>query len=327
MPLAEAVGATLAHSLVFGGTRFRKGLVLGENDVARLAAEGIETVVVARFDPADEPEDAAARRLGERLVAPGLTLSPVATGRANLIAEAAGILRIDRTAVDAVNAIDEALTLATLADHARVHADQLVATIKIIPYALPRAVTDAALGLLVGPPVALHRFTGGTARLVMTRTPGFKESLISKGEAAVRNRVEALGYTLETVTTVPHAEAPITEALRADRADLTLILGASATSDRQDVAPAAVVAAGGKVAHFGMPVDPGNLLFLGEMAEGAPVVGLPGCARSPALNGVDWVLERLAAGLAVTGGDIAAMGVGGLLKEMPGRPRPRRAAE
>ena len=110
----------------------------------------------------------------------------------------------------------------------------------------------------------------------------------------------------------------------AGNADLTLILGASATSDRHDVAPAAVVAAGGEIERFGMPVDPGNLLFMGRL-NGAPVVGLPGCARSPALNGADWVLERLAVGLKVTDADIAAMGVGGLLKEMPDRPHPRRA--
>jgi molybdenum cofactor cytidylyltransferase len=71
-----------------------------------------------------------------------------------------------------------------------------------------------------------------------------------------------------------------------------------------------------------MPVDPGNLLFVGSLG-GRPVVGLPGCARSAALNGADWVLERLAAGLAVTDADIAAMGVGGLLKEIPQRPQPR----
>ena len=53
------------------------------------------------------------------------------------------------------------------------------------------------------------------------------------------------------------------------------------------------------------------------------MVGLPGCARSPALNGADWVLERLACGLAVTDDDIAAMGVGGLLKEIPIRPQLR----
>ena len=103
---------------------------------------------------------------------------------------------------------------------------------------------------------------------------------------------------------------------------MTLILTGSATSDRGDVGPAALVAAGGRLARFGMPVDPGNLLFLGEL-DGRPVLGLPGCARSPKLNGADWVLERLACGLAVTPGDIAAMGVGGLLKEIPSRPEPR----
>jgi molybdenum cofactor cytidylyltransferase len=84
-----------------------------------------------------------------------------------------------------------------------------------------------------------------------------------------------------------------------------------------------VCVAGGTIARFGIPVDPGNLLFLGQLG-GKPVVGLPGCARSPALNGADWVLERLAAGIDVTDADIAAMGVGGLLKEMPDRPHPRR---
>ena len=71
-----------------------------------------------------------------------------------------------------------------------------------------------------------------------------------------------------------------------------------------------------------MPVDPGNLLVLGDL-RGQPVIGLPGCARSPALNGADWVLERVACGLDITDDDIAGMGVGGLLKEIPLRPQPR----
>ena len=71
-----------------------------------------------------------------------------------------------------------------------------------------------------------------------------------------------------------------------------------------------------------MPVDPGNLLFLGHLGE-APVIGLPGCVRSPALNGADWVLERVACAVPVSAADISAMGVGGLLKEIPTRPQPR----
>ena len=317
----DAEGAVLAHSLKLESGALRKGRVLDLSDVQALRAQGIQEVTVARFDPGDMPEDAAAAALGDCLTASGLRLGEVFTGRVNLIAEGPGVVRIDADAIAALNAVDEGLTIATVPDLQRVEADQLVGTVKVIPYALPEPTVRAGIAALGAGAIRHCAFEGGVARLVMTKTPGFKDSLLIKGEEIVRARVEALGYVLESVVTVPHEETAVAEALRP--ADLTLILGASATSDRADVAPAAVVRAGGQIDRFGMPVDPGNLLFLGQLA-GNPVVGLPGCARSPALNGVDWVLERLSARIAVEGADIAAMGVGGLLKEMTGRPQPRR---
>ena len=320
--VGDAEGAILAHSAQVADGVIRKGTVLGAEDLRRLASGGVDAVVVARFEPGDLSEDAAAGRIADCLQGPGLRLGPASTGRVNLIAEAAGLVRVDAAAVSAMNAVDEGVTLATLADFMRVEADQLVATVKIIPYGVPSEVVDRAAAALGSASIRHLPFRGGRACLVLTRTAGFKDSLLEKGEAVVRDRVTALGYRLEEVAIVDHDTAAVAAALRGD-ADLTLILGASATSDRQDVAPAAVVAAGGSVERFGMPVDPGNLLFMGAL-RGKPVVGLPGCARSPALNGADWVLERLAAGLRVTNADIAAMGVGGLLKEMPDRPHPRR---
>lgn len=325
LPVRETLGAILAHSVQVSGGRLRKGTRLTEADLDRLAAAGLGEVLVARLEPGDLTEDEAAERIAGLLAAQGLRLGAAATGRVNLIADAPGLIRIDAAAIGAMNAVDEGITLATLPDFMRVDSDQLVATVKIIPYAVPGAAVEAAAAAL-GTGAIRHRpFRGGSARLVLTRTPQFKDSLLAKGEAVVRARVETLGYELASVEVVAHETASIAGAL-SGRADLTLILGASATSDRHDVAPSGVVAAGGKVERVGMPVDPGNLLFLGHL-RGAPVVGLPGCARSPALNGADWVLERLAAGLTVSGGDIAAMGVGGLLKEMPDRPHPRRSRE
>jgi molybdenum cofactor cytidylyltransferase len=107
-----------------------------------------------------------------------------------------------------------------------------------------------------------------------------------------------------------------------DGHDLVLIAGASAIVDRRDVVPAAIARAGGGIDHFGMPVDPGNLLLLAHHGT-VPVLGLPGCARSPKYNGWDMVLERLAADIPVAATDIMAMGAGGLLKEMVNRPQPR----
>lgn len=322
VPLAKAEGTILAHSLRVGGTLLRKGTCLGPQDIARLGDAGVSHVTSATLETGDLPEDEAARRIACRLEGRGLRLGPATTGRVNLIAEGDGLVRVDAAAITAMNSVDEGITLATLADAMRVEANQLVATVKIIPYGVAESAVAAAADALGKEPIRFHPFTGGKATLILTRTPGFKPGLLEKGEAILRQRIEALGYMLNRVQTVEHDTACVQEALDS-QADLTLILGASATSDRRDVVPAAVVAEGGEIECFGMPVDPGNLLFLGTL-NGRPVVGLPGCARSPALNGVDWVLERVAAGLEVTRADIAAMGVGGLLKEMPDRPYPRR---
>jgi molybdenum cofactor cytidylyltransferase len=318
---ADAEGAILAHSLRLASGALRKGRVLSADDIADLRASGVDQVTVARLDPDDMSEDDAARAIGEHLVAPGLSLTTAFTGRSNLLAGRPGVVRIDARAVQGANSIDEGLTLATLPDLMRVSEGQLVATVKVIPYGVAGKSVDAATKALVASAIKLCPFKGGRAQLVMTQTPGFKNSLLDKGRQVVEARARDLQYRLQDVQIVPHVEASVAAVLD-HTMDLILILGASATSDRADVAPSAVVAAGGRIDRFGMPVDPGNLIFLGDL-KGTPVVGLPGCARSPALNGVDWVLERLSAGIQVDGAHIAAMGVGGLLKEMPGRPQPR----
>jgi len=127
---------------------------------------------------------------------------------------------------------------------------------------------------------------------------------------------------------VAHEAPALTSAIQATAplCDLLIVYGASAITDRRDVIPASLEAAGGRIEHFGMPVDPGNLLLVGAlMRDGVeiPVLGAPGCARSPKENGFDWVLHRLLAGLPVTGADIRRMGVGGLLMEIVSRGQPR----
>jgi molybdenum cofactor cytidylyltransferase len=326
VPPEAAEGAILAHSLKAGGRVLKKGRRLDAADVAALCSAGIGEVWVARLGEDDATEDEAARLLGERLApdpaALGLSRSPAFTGRLNLVAEARGVVRVDAATIHALNAVDPAITVATLPDLARVEPRMMVATVKIIPYAVPRPLLEEALALVGAPPLRVVPFRPGRVSLIVTRTPGMKESLIAKGIEAVEARILSLGLDPLPPAVVPHAAADVAAAMEAAEGDLVLLLTASATSDAADTGPAALLAAGGRLERFGMPVDPGNLLFLGRLGA-RPVVGLPGCVRSPALNGADWVLERLAAGIAVTGEDIARMGVGGLLKEIPIRPQPR----
>lgn len=325
VPLDQALGAILAHSHPGAEGRLRKGTVLTAADLAALAAAGCAEVVVARLDPGDLDENTAAARLAASLVpdpaGQGLTLSPASAGRVNLHAAAPGVVLLEAGAIHALNRVDPAITLATLPPLCRVAKGTLVGTVKIISYAVDGAALsragDLARAALRVAPVRLR-----DAGLVLTQVPGQDPKLNAKARRVIAGRLAALGMALADCREVPHDEAAIAAALADLPGEMALLLTGSATSDLHDTAPQGLRRAGGQVLRFGMPVDPGNLLFLGQL-HSRPVIGLPGCARSPALNGADWVLERLACGLTVGDDEIAAMGVGGLLKEIPSRPHLR----
>lgn len=325
VPLDEAEGAVLAHSVALDKGRLRKGRVLCVEDLDKLRGAGLDEVIAARLEPGDIGEDAAAARLAQALVPDpdraGLKIGKAATGRVNLHAEAPGVVEVLAGRIHALNALHPMITVATVPEWQRVAAGGMVATVKIISYAVPEAALEAAClagqaGLRLRPVVCR------TAQLIQTTVDGSETG--DKGQKVTQDRLDRLGVQIGPQQVVPHRVGPLADAVAATDADAVLILTGSATSDLHDVAPEAVRRAGGSVTHFGMPVDPGNLLFYGEQA-GRPVIGLPGCARAPALNGADWVLERLLCGVPVTPQDIAGMGVGGLLKEIPARGRLREA--
>lgn len=319
---SSARGAVLAHSMALLKGRLRKGLVLDQGDIDGLLAAGHADVTVAQIEAGDVAENAAADALADALLegSVGLKRSVAFTGRVNLIAETAGVAVLDVASLDAVNGVDPMITVATVPTHHQLRAGDLVATIKIISYAVPQIALNEAVEKAQGA-ARLAAPVLASATLIITEIPG---GAGDKGRQAIEDRLTALGVALTSVQMTTHYEDALQAAIEAADTPLVLILTGSATSDIDDVAPAALVQAGGHVTRFGMPVDPGNLLFLGTLGQ-QQVIGLPGCARSPALNGADWVLSRVVCGVEVTSNDISAMGVGGLLKEIPTRPQPRRA--
>lgn len=321
VPLAQAQGTILAHSIALPTGRLRKGKILDAQDIAALFALGQHSVTVAQLAPGDLDEDAAATALATALLpASSLTLSTATAGRVNLIAKYPGVMTFDATSILGINQTDPGITLATVPQWHRVAKGDLVATIKIIPYAVPAGALARATKF--GPnAVRLHTPIHKTATLIETNLPQVTHS--AKGRRVLSERLARLGVTLTPPLRIPHTARGIATAIAQSPGDVVCILTASATSDAGDAGPAGLVQAGGTLDRFGIPVDPGNLLFLGRFGQ-KPVIGLPGCARSPALNGADWVLERVLCGLTPTATDIAAMGLGGLLKEIPSRPTPRR---
>jgi len=332
LPLGDCQGALLAHSQRVGAEMFRKGRELSAADIAALRLVGVTHLTVARLEPGDIGEDEAARRVAAALTggASELQLDPAFAGRVNIHAAAAGVVALAAAAIDALNAVDEAVTLATLPPFSAVTAGQMVATLKIIPYAVAGSVLDKALARIAAsgaPLLQLHPYRSRRIALIQTELPGLKASVLEKTERVTAERLDLMGQAQPATARCPHAQIPLADSLRkalADGAEMVLVVGASAISDRRDVIPAAITALGGTIDHFGMPVDPGNLLLLAHIGN-VPVLGLPGCARSPKLNGCDWVMQRLLAGLSVGAADIRALGIGGLLAEIPSRPLPREA--
>jgi molybdenum cofactor cytidylyltransferase len=327
-PIDEATGAILAHSWRANGVNFSKGRRLSAEDVEKLKTAGATTIVAARLESGDIHEDQAAESVAKVLAGEGIEVTAPFTGRCNHFAREAGVAVIDQTRVDALNELDESVTVATLPPYARVTPRQMVATVKIIPYAAPRAAVDRAIEVAKAsnrPMVSVAPFKPMRAGLVQTKLPGTRDKALDKAVVTTGNRLTSLGSKLVGERRVDHDAAAIAaalEELKKEDCDIYLVGGASAIVDRHDVVPAGIEQAGGTVIHFGMPVDPGNLLLTGEL-DGKPVLGLPGCAKSPKYNGFDMVLERLAAGLPVGRAEIVKLGSGGLLAEIVSRPQPR----
>ncbi len=326
----DATGAILAHShRVGGGLVLKKGHVVTEEDTRALVAAGITRVAGVRLDAGDLGEDEAARRVAEVIAGPHLTVAPATTGRANVFATTRGVFVVSRDRLDALNGVDEAITVATVAPYDVVEIGAMVATVKIIPFAVPGEIVARACAAAGGETqlLATAPFAKKRAGLVLTMLPGTHEAPLARAAENQRLRMAYLDGELAREIRVPHeagAVASAIDALVAEGLDLVLVLGASAIVDRRDVVPAAIERIGGVVEHLGMPVDPGNLLLLGRKGA-TPIVGVPGCARSLQHSGFDWILRRLAASLTVTRGDLTRLGAGGLLAEVSGRPSPRRA--
>jgi molybdenum cofactor cytidylyltransferase len=324
----EAEGGIAVHSIRKGGLVLKKGTQIGRDEIAALEAAKVSEIVVARLEPGDVSEDVAAAEIAAAVAGEGVHVDRAFTGRANLFAQEAGVLVVDRAGVDALNDVDPAITFATLDAYAPVVAGKMIATVKIIPFAVEGAARDravAAAARAATPIVRVAPFKVRKVGIISTLLPGLADKVIDKTLRVTQERLAPAGATIIAEKRVPHETKALAKALDEvlkAGADMVVVFGASAIADRRDVIPAAVEQVGGRVEHFGMPVDPGNLMLVAE-ANGRPVLGAPGCARSPKENGFDWILMRLLAGLPIRRGDITGLGVGGLLMEIVTRPQPR----
>lgn len=326
VPIDEAESGILAHTVRAGTLTIKKGVPLSGADVSALRKAGCKTVMVARIEAGDVMEDEVAQAIAARLAGEGVDVTTSVNGRCNLHAQAGGVVTIEAAIIDALNGSGDGVVTSTVPPFVVVEPGRTLATIKVIPYAIPKARLESLAGQAGDEPaISVHRFHSRRVGLVLSRVAGNNEKLLDKAHEVISARLETFGSRVVQEARTDHditALAGVIKDMGNEGAELILILGGASTSDRNDVVPAAIEKAGGEIDLFGVPIDPGNLFVSGKLAE-IPVLGLPGCARSPQSNGIDLILPRVLANLDISPGVLLGMGVGGLLKDVPDRVEPR----
>jgi molybdenum cofactor cytidylyltransferase len=332
VPVDNAAGHILGHNVADASGRraLRKGKSLTAEDIELLRSLGRESVYVARLEPGDVDEDSAAEMIAAALTDAGLRLTKARTGRVNVYAEEIGVLRVDIARLEEINA-GPGVALATLHNHSDVRPGRMVATLKVVPFALERELVERVVAAAAanGPTLTVDRIEPARVGIILSGSAAAEERVTQGYLGALASRFEELGAAIESIDYVPlddeADEARLVETLERgfeQLLDLILLAGETAIQDRHDIAPRAIERAGGEITCYGAPVDPGNLLLLAFKGETA-ILGAPGCARSPKANIIDLVLPRLLAGERLDAATITALGHGGLLEDVPERPVPR----
>ncbi len=326
-PIGACLGDLLVNSVKTSDGKLPKGTSLSKLHIKKLRSMGIERLLVASLQKGDVDENSAAKLLSTAFCKIGFKLSVPATGRVNFIAEHLSISRLDVDKIKKLNEIDEAITFATVMPDQLLTKGQLVATLKIIPYAVSKRSIDKALKLITsGELLSCRQIIPRNFSLIQTTFEHTKPSILLATENVTRTRLAQLECSLIDCQVVAHSSEYVSHALmraREQGAQAFLLCGASAIADRSDILPEALRMAGGEIFHFGLPVDPGNLSMVGEW-DGMLVIGMPGCARSPKLNGLDWLLQKSLAGIKLNKSELSRMAVGGLLADIASRPLPRK---
>ncbi len=319
VPIVNAVGHILLHNQAGpdGRKAVKKGQLLTEQDILTLESLGKTEVYIATLAEDDVDENTAARSVGELMVSEHILLSSVTTGRANLIAGSPGLFKTKPDALLELN--DNAgITFATVPNNSLVQPKKIIGTVKIIPYGLPRDRLTAATTIVKEhtPLVELKPFVVAQAVLITSGSMAAREKVVAGFTPVLRSRLAAYNTQLIEGPYVPEDEQEIGRALRAaiaSGAEMILIAGETSIMDADDITPRAIKAIGAEIVHYGVPVEPGNLLLLAYYNQ-IPIVGAPGCAKSKDYNVVDMVLPRLAAGEHLTRRDLIELGHGGYLQ-------------
>jgi len=326
LPTKETIGLILAHSCRLKNQKISKGTLLDSKIVNSLINEKVSQILCAIPNESDLHENEAANLIANAIDKKKAFSDIASTGRVNFKSSSLGIVRYDRSIIKELNLIDESIAFSIVQHNQLLAPNDLIATLKIIPFFVSKSSVESAVKLIRRSPLfQFHDLKQKKCSLLQTRFNWQKPGIFNATANVTKHRLKNLNCSISEDRLINHNQAEISKCIRdhvSEGTEILLISGASAIIDRTDDIPKAILQEGGEIFQYGLAVDPGNLLLIGKISN-MTIIGMPGCARSPKLNGLDWVLQLLLAEIKIDKEELAEMGAGGLLMEIASRPLPR----
>jgi len=313
----ESAGKVLCCAIFRPGGRklLSRGHILSEEDVRLLQSEGLAEVWVTQLEDGEVGEDEAVMEVAGHTGSGAVEVRLAAGGRANLLASEDCCVLVDDALLRQVNGAPAAV-IATVANFAHAKLGQRVATVKSLPFAVPRREHETVLGMLRDRgPVLQARPIRNPSLGVLYSDPITGERAKQLFEGVMRQRLERFGVRTSYALAVTEEESTVVrglEHLLRSRPTALLVGSTTAPAGPDDVVGCALKRIGCTMERYLAPVEPGNLLLLAYKGD-TPIVAAPGCFRSAKPNVVDVLLPPLLARYRVSGWDVASLGHGGLI--------------
>ena len=321
MRTEEAVGQMLCHDITqiipgkVKGPVFRKGHIIEEADIPVLLSVGKDHVYIWENDETMVHENDAAQILYDLCRSEHMHPSEVKEGKIELIADCDGLLKIDRTKLNAINSLGEMMIASRHGDLPVKKGDKLAGT-RIIPLIIEKEKMERAKAAAPGGEIfRILPWQKKKAGIVTTGNEVYYGRIEDRFTPVIIRKVEEYGAEIIGHEICSDDHEMITAAIRKlldSGADMVFCTGGMSV-DPDDRTPLAIRNTGARIVSYGAPVLPGAMFLLSYYGEDSiPVVGLPGCVMYAKRTVFDLILPRLIAGDPVTKEDLDRLGEGGL---------------
>ncbi len=325
IPVAEAVGTVLSHDITgirpgeFKGRAFKKGHVVRQEDISRLRELGKERLYILEINEDEMHEDDAAYAIAEAIAGEGVKMAgEPSEGKINLVAERAGLLKVEREALLEFNMLGEVIC-ATIHSNTLLKEGQLIAGTRAVPLVVKRSVVEQAVAIAEGAGgiLRVREVRRPRAGIVITGNEVYHGRIKDAFEPVIRKKIEGAGGEVAGVYFAPDDAGFIAKRIReliSGGADLIITTGGMSV-DPDDVTRFAIRNLGVKEMTYGSPVLPGSMFLVAYVTEGdaeIPVLGIPACGMYVAITIFDLILPRVLAGEKIGRREIAELGHGGL---------------